>query len=72
MNDDDHVALLAFLRTLKGAVVLSGYPHPLYDDALGDWHRVERSAYADGARDRTEVLWINQAARARMPAPMLL
>jgi DNA adenine methylase len=64
--------LLAFLRTLKGAVVLSGYPHRLYDDALADWRRIERAAHADGARERTEVLWLNRAAVDRMPAPSLL
>lgn len=61
MTDADHGALLAALRGLSGMVVLSGYPHPLYDDALGDWARIEREALADGARPRTEVLWLNDA-----------
>ncbi|MCA0401306.1 MAG: DNA adenine methylase [Proteobacteria bacterium] len=59
MTDDDHAELLVFLRTLRGRVVLSGYPHPIYDDALADWRRIERQALADGARARTEVLWLN-------------
>lgn len=59
LTDDQHVNLLAFLRTLEGKVILSGYPCALYDDALPGWHRVERAALADGARDRTEVLWMN-------------
>lgn len=64
LTDADHERLLAFLRTLKGMVILSGYPHPTYDTALSDWTRVERTALADGARERTEVLWINpEAAR---------
>lgn len=62
MTDADHAQLLSFLRTLKGMVVLSGYSHPAYETALNDWSRVERSALADGARERTEVLWINPAA----------
>lgn len=62
---DGHRRLLAFLQTLKGYVVLSGYPSALYDAALKDWYRVERQALADGARPRTEVLWINPAAWAR-------
>jgi DNA adenine methylase len=66
MNDDDHVRLLAFLKTLKGMVVLSGYPTQLYDDALADWQRVERQAFADGARERTEVLWINPACAEKL------
>lgn len=59
MTDDQHADLLAFLKTLKGRVVLSGYPHPSYDAALHDWRRVERDALADGARKRIEVLWMN-------------
>lgn len=59
MTDDQHADLLAFLRTIKGKVVLSGYPHPAYDAALSDWSRVERKALADGASERTEVLWMN-------------
>jgi DNA adenine methylase len=65
MSDDDHRALAAVLHGLQGMVVLSGYPCPLYDEALySDWHRVERAALADGARARTEVLWLNAAAAA--------
>lgn len=63
---DDHVELLAFLRTLEGMVILSGYPSPLYDDALPDWQRVTTKALADGARERTEVLWINPAAETAL------
>lgn len=62
MDEDDHTRLLAALRDLAGMVVLSGYPSALYDDALTGWMRVERTALADGARKRTEVLWINPAA----------
>jgi DNA adenine methylase len=61
MTDEDHAELLVFLRGLSGMVVLSGYPCALYDEALPDWRRVERKALADGAAERTEVLWINPA-----------
>jgi DNA adenine methylase len=61
MDGDGHTALLIQLRTLRGMVVLSGYPHLSYDDALPDWRRIERPSLADGARPRTEVLWINPA-----------
>lgn len=62
LSDNDHRELLAFLRGLQGGVILSGYGSALYDGALADWHRVERPALADGARERTEVLWINEKA----------
>lgn len=66
MTDADHETLLAQLRGLRGMVVLSGYPSALYDRLLGDWHRVEREALADGAAKRAEVLWINAAAWGRL------
>lgn len=62
MDDEEHGQLLLALRELVGMVVLSGYASPLYDAALPDWRRVERETYADGARARIEVLWINLAA----------
>lgn len=66
MTDEEHRRLAESLRSVKGMVVLSGYPCPLYDEELyPDWHRVEREALADGARKRTEVLWINPAAMAQ-------
>lgn len=58
MNDDDHRKLAEVLNSLEGAVVLSGYPSALYEDLFAGWKRVERPAQADGARARTEVLWL--------------
>ena len=47
-------------RDVRDYVVLSGYPCPLYDEELyPDWRRVTRKALADGARERTEVLWLS-------------
>ncbi|CAN7583646.1 DNA adenine methylase [Devosia sp. LjRoot16] len=68
MSDGDHADLLKFLGTLKGMVVLSGYPHPLYDAALAGWPRFERESLADGARPRIEVVWINPACAAALAA----
>ncbi len=62
MTDGDHGELLDFLAACRSRVVLSGYANPAYDKALSGWKRVEIAALADGARKRTEVLWINPAA----------
>jgi DNA adenine methylase len=62
LTDNQHIELAEGLRDLRGMVVLSGYPSPLYDELYADWHRVERRAYADGARERIECLWLNDAA----------
>lgn len=59
MSDNDHCALAEVLRLLEGAVVISGYPCPLYDEDLyPDWRREEKGALADCGQHRTEVLWI--------------
>lgn len=62
MTDADHRALAANLETLKGMVIVSGYPSPLYDEIFAKWERVERKALADGARTRIEVLWMRNVA----------
>lgn len=63
MTDDDHRTLSVELKRCAGMVIVSGYPCDLYDvELFADWHRVEIAALADGARPRTEVLWINDAA----------
>jgi DNA adenine methylase len=72
MDDSDHAALLAQLQTLVGMVVVSGYSCRIYDDALAGWRRLERSSLADGARPRTEVLWLNPAAAEALPAELNL
>ncbi len=66
LGREGHAKLLDALRTLKAMVALSGYPSDLYDNALKDWRRVETSARADGARPRTEVLWLNPACAAAL------
>ncbi len=61
MTDEQHRELAAFLLTVKGAVVVSGYPSPLYEElyaAGAGWERLERDAMADGQRPRKEVLWL--------------
>lgn len=63
MTDEDHERLLDTLRSLRGTVLLSGYENPLYDHALVSWKRVTKRAMADGARPRTEVLWMNRDGR---------
>lgn len=67
MDDEQHRELAKVLRGVLGYVVLSGYACDLYDRELyADWRRVEREHLADGARKRTEVLWLNPACVAAL------
>lgn len=64
LDDAGHRELADCLITLRGRVVLSGYASPLYDSLFAGWERHEKATHADGARDRTEVLWIKPAVAA--------
>ncbi len=69
MSDSQHRDLATVLHSLRGAVVISGYPCDLYDRELyPDWRRVTRTTTADGAAPRTEVLWLNPRAAEGTPA----
>lgn len=68
LSRGDHVKLLAFLQGLAGMVMLSGYPSRLYDRELVGWRRLQTAAMADGARARTEVLWLNPACARALDA----
>lgn len=61
MTNADHRDLAEVLHSLVGMVMLSGYHHPMYDELYAGWRRIERAALADGAKPRTEVLWMNDA-----------
>ena len=71
MSVEDHGRLLECLQGLVGMVVLSGYPSAMYDATLNGWRRVTRRAHADGARERTEVLWVNGSAAAALDAAQI-
>lgn len=73
MTDDDHRTLAAALHACAGMVVVSGYACELYDRELfADWQRVERATHGDGARDRTEVLWIKPNTLIQQPQLLTL
>ncbi len=59
MTEEDHAELLGALGNVRGSVVISGYPSELYNERLGDWRRITRTAYADRAARRSEVLWLS-------------
>ncbi len=62
MTDEQHREFAECVHGLSGMVVISGYASDLYDKELfRDWKRTERPHLADGARARTEVLWLNPA-----------
>lgn len=72
LGADEHTDLLAALLDCRAAVVLSGYPSALYDDALSGWRRhTFKSDTGQSAQGewsvRTEVLWSNRQLGAQVP-----
>jgi DNA adenine methylase len=68
MSDWDHVQLLGCLRNLRGMVVLSGYESDLYTEQLTGWCTDTKETCGGSNRGsvlRTEVVWLNEACRAR-------
>jgi len=64
MSRVDHCELLDVIRSVRGKIMLSGYPSDLYDAALVDWNRhtfdLPNNAAAGRSKAReTEVLWCN-------------
>ncbi|MBM1170190.1 DNA adenine methylase [Microvirga arabica] len=59
MDDAAHRELLDCILSVKGMVVLSGYGHHLYDEALTGWRRLTREAQDHARNAREEVLWIS-------------
>lgn len=87
MSEADHKRLLALLLQVKGMVILSGYPHPLYQEALASWKCLTFTlscssavrAYAHTPKSeidpkqliRTECIWMNPACVRNQRQPTL-
>lgn len=71
MSEDDHKQLLHCMLHIEGMELLSGYAHPLYDEALASWERINLRARGSSAvgfvheeaspdmMKRTECIWMN-------------
>ncbi len=57
-DEGDHEALLALLKRLPCAVMVSGYPSALYDERLSGWRRVSLQVM-NQAGVVTERVWFN-------------
>lgn len=60
MSDAQHEEMCNVAKSLVGTVIISGYENEIYNGLLTGWIKVFRKAFADGAKERVEVLWINK------------
>lgn len=79
-TDADHERLAVLLHSLKGMVIVSSYPGALYDRLYAGWCTLEWSGGQFsgcgsqpkvGSRNRTERIWLNDAAWLNMPQAFL-
>jgi len=66
MTDHDHEQLLATLVAHKGMVMLSGYSHPMYEEALSAWTVFSKNTTAERGVQRKECLWLNPSMTRRL------
>lgn len=61
-GDKEHKSMIAALKDLQGAVILSGYKNDLYAAELDEWKRFDRRHYSINAKVRVESVWLNPKA----------
>ena len=61
MATADHEQLAEVLNSCSGMVIVSSYHSAFYEKLFNGWLRIDCKALADGARDRTESLYLNAA-----------
>src|SRR5262249_42030746 len=79
MREEDHARLLSTVLSVKGMVILSGYTHHLYQEALSGWDCIECTAASTSAAGvngadapaRRECVWRNTACLAAPPVRQL-
>ena len=76
MDDVQHEELATLLHSLKGMVMISSYPGPLYEALYADWKKIEWTSghfcsANTGKQTRTEVIWMNAAAAKYSPIQRL-
>lgn len=59
LDDSDHSEILETVKSLKGMVIISGYDCDAYNNSLTGWRKVKKKAFADGAKERVECLWLS-------------
>ncbi|HEX8289799.1 MAG TPA: DNA adenine methylase [Pyrinomonadaceae bacterium] len=61
LTNEKHREFAQLLYSLKGFVVLSGYPSAIYEELFEQkgWIRIDRKSRVSGGATKTECLWLN-------------
>lgn len=60
-STEEHGELLKLLRKHKGAVIVSGYDHELYNEELTGWEKRSMRVATNNGGSAEEVIWLNPA-----------
>lgn len=76
MTNNDHVMFAELLHSLKGFVILSGYPSAIYEELFEKkgWVKFERKARTMSRTFKTEAVWLNPktaAAKNLLPVSVI-
>lgn len=63
LTNQQHEQLAEVLHSVKGMVVLAGYPSPLYDRLYSGWECRTRKSMTCMNTERTEALWLSPNAQ---------
>lgn len=66
LSDHDHEQLAKVLHSLKGMIILSGYPSELYKELYGDWNQAFKTTTAQNGKGRVECLWLSPNIRTTL------
>lgn len=64
MTDEQHRELAERLKSLRGMVIVSGYPSALYGELFAGWMCIRRSSMDVLAQEQTECLWLSPSVEA--------
>jgi DNA adenine methylase len=67
---DYHVLLAERLQRVKGMVIVSGYPHSLYDELYKGWRCLQKTSTTNAGGQSVECLWLNPACTAINALPL--
>lgn len=71
MTTEEHTRLAEALRSVKGMVVLSGYPSDKYKDMFPEWEVRQKTSLADKAIITQECLWLSPSVSRGIQQPSL-
>ena len=69
MTDGAHREFAELLYSLKGFVILSGYPSKIYEELFEKqgWKKMEREARVMGGGKKTEAVWLSPNTQKALP-----